>query len=63
MREYKALSADWLRERGAWQVVDRVQQIDDPGQLADNSGYSPYSVGRPPAEHFREGTEHVGRVL
>ncbi|MTE20968.1 endopeptidase La [Streptomyces sp. TRM43335] len=42
IREYKALATSWLRERGAWQVVDRIQQIDDPGQLADNSGYSPF---------------------
>ncbi|MFG1809459.1 endopeptidase La [Streptomyces sp. NPDC049040] len=42
MKEYKALATSWLRKRGAWQVVDRVQQIDDVGQLADNSGYSPY---------------------
>ncbi|MCH6162519.1 endopeptidase La [Streptomyces marispadix] len=42
MTEYKALAADWLRKRGAWQVVDRLQQIDDPGQLADNAGYSPF---------------------
>ncbi|MGP3926604.1 endopeptidase La [Streptomyces sp. 8N616] len=42
MKEYKALATSWLRKRGAWQVVDRVQQIDGPGQLADNSGYSPF---------------------
>ncbi|MBE9497820.1 endopeptidase La [Streptomyces sp. GKU 257-1] len=42
MKEYKALITDWLRKRGAWQVVDRVQQIDDAGQLADNAGYSPF---------------------
>ncbi|CAG7605467.1 endopeptidase La [Actinacidiphila bryophytorum] len=42
MKEYKALATSWLRKRGAWQVVDRVQQIDDAGQLADNSGYSPF---------------------
>ncbi len=42
VREYKALATTWLRKRGAWQVVDRVQQIDDAGQLADNSGYSPF---------------------
>jgi ATP-dependent Lon protease len=42
VREYKALATSWLRKRGAWQVVDRVQQIDDPSQLADNSGYSPF---------------------
>ncbi|MEV0262506.1 endopeptidase La [Streptomyces sp. NPDC050617] len=42
MKEYKALATSWLRKRGAWQVVDRVQQIDDVSQLADNSGYSPF---------------------
>ena len=42
MTEYKALATDWLRKRGAWQVVDRLQQIDDAGQLADNAGYSPF---------------------
>ena len=42
VKEYKALATSWLRKRGAWQVVDRVQQIDDVVQLADNSGYSPF---------------------
>ncbi|MER7662869.1 MULTISPECIES: endopeptidase La [unclassified Streptomyces] len=42
VKEYKALATDWLKKRGAWQVVDRVQQIDDVSQLADNSGYSPF---------------------
>ncbi|MFI9305679.1 endopeptidase La [Streptomyces triculaminicus] len=42
VKEYKALATSWLRKRGAWQVVDRVQQIDDVGQLADNAGYSPF---------------------
>ncbi|SEO97317.1 endopeptidase La [Actinacidiphila rubida] len=42
MKEYKALATSWLRKRGAWQVVDRVQQIEDVSQLADNSGYSPF---------------------
>ncbi|MFF2924797.1 endopeptidase La [Streptomyces celluloflavus] len=40
--EYKALTTSWLRKRGAWQVVDRVQQIEDVSALADNSGYSPF---------------------
>ncbi|MFJ5091640.1 endopeptidase La [Streptomyces sp. NPDC088674] len=40
--EYKALATEWLKKRGAWQVVDRVQQIDDVSALADNSGYSPF---------------------
>ncbi|MFT2015095.1 endopeptidase La [Streptomyces sp. 796.1] len=42
MKEYKALATSWLQKRGAWQVVDRVQQIDDVSQLADNSGYLPF---------------------
>ncbi|WP_327697643.1 endopeptidase La [Streptomyces sp. NBC_00459] len=41
-KEYKALATSWLRKRGAWQVVDRVQAIDDVSALADNSGYSPF---------------------
>ncbi|MER5948311.1 endopeptidase La [Streptomyces sp. NPDC001904] len=41
-KEYKALATDWLKKRGAWQVVDRVQQIEGVSALADNSGYSPF---------------------
>ncbi|MBD0746964.1 endopeptidase La [Streptomyces sp. CBMA152] len=41
-KEYKALATDWLKKRGAWQIVDRVQQIEDVSALADNSGYSPF---------------------
>jgi ATP-dependent Lon protease len=42
VKEYKALATAWLRKRAAWQVVDRVQAIDDVSTLADNSGYSPF---------------------
>ncbi|MFF4399327.1 endopeptidase La [Streptomyces sp. NPDC001480] len=42
VKEYKALASSWLKKRGAWQVVDRVQAIDDVSALADNSGYSPF---------------------
>ncbi|MEU6605582.1 endopeptidase La [Streptomyces shenzhenensis] len=42
VKEYKALATAWLRKRGAWQVVDRVQAIEDVSALADNSGYSPF---------------------
>ncbi|MER6732535.1 endopeptidase La [Streptomyces puniciscabiei] len=42
VKEYKALATTWLKKRGAWQVVDRVQAIDDVSTLADNSGYSPF---------------------
>ncbi|MFJ6541373.1 endopeptidase La [Streptomyces sp. NPDC091385] len=42
VKEYKALASTWLKKRGAWQVVDRVQAIDGVSALADNSGYSPF---------------------
>ncbi|KRV48611.1 Lon protease [Wenjunlia vitaminophila] len=42
VKEYKALASGWLRQRGAWQVVDRIHGIEDVGELADNSGYSPF---------------------
>ncbi|MFJ9441272.1 endopeptidase La [Kitasatospora sp. NPDC101235] len=42
VREYKALSTQWLRKRGAWQIVDRVAQIEGVGELADNIGYAPF---------------------
>ncbi|MFB4314557.1 endopeptidase La [Actinomadura sp. 21ATH] len=41
-KEYKSLVAVILQKRGAWQVVDVVQAIDDPSALADNAGYAPY---------------------
>ncbi|HEY7597743.1 MAG TPA: endopeptidase La [Actinophytocola sp.] len=41
-REYKSLVITMLQERGAWQVVDSVQQEDDPSALADMAGYAPY---------------------
>ncbi|WP_371499085.1 endopeptidase La [Kitasatospora sp. NBC_00374] len=44
VREYKALSTQWLRKRGAWQIVDRVAQIDGVGELADNIGYAPFAT-------------------
>ncbi|MFE4519661.1 endopeptidase La, partial [Kitasatospora sp. NPDC056783] len=44
VKEYKALSTQWLRRRGAWQVVDRVAQIEGVGELADNIGYAPFAT-------------------
>jgi ATP-dependent Lon protease len=41
-KEYKALVVGVLEKRGAWQVVDVVQQIDDPSLMADRSGYASY---------------------
>ncbi len=41
-REYKSLVVSILQQRGAWQVIDSVQRISDPGELADLAGYAPY---------------------
>jgi ATP-dependent Lon protease len=41
-REYKGLVATILQKRGAWQLVDIVQRLDDPSALADQAGYAPY---------------------
>ncbi len=41
-RVYKALVLEILQHRGAWQVTDVVQRINDPGELADTAGYAPY---------------------
>ncbi|MEJ8281148.1 endopeptidase La [Pseudonocardia spirodelae] len=39
-REYKALVVGILQQRGAWQVIDSVQQTTDPGALADLAGWA-----------------------
>jgi ATP-dependent Lon protease len=41
-KEYKSLVIGMLQNRGAWQVVDSIQQLDDPSVIADRSGYSAY---------------------
>ncbi|MDF5757028.1 endopeptidase La [Spongiactinospora sp. TRM90649] len=40
--EYKALATTIMQKRGGWQVVDAINQIDDPAVLADSSGYAPW---------------------
>lgn len=61
VKEYKALATAWLRKRGAWQVVDRVQAIDDVSTLADNSGYSPFLTTDQKIE-LLETTDPVARL-
>ncbi|MFB7273116.1 endopeptidase La [Streptomyces sp. NPDC056244] len=61
VKEYKALATDWLKKRGAWQVVDRVQQIEDVSALADNSGYSPFLSTAQKVE-LLETTDPVARL-
>ncbi len=41
-REYKTLLTTYLQKRNAWQILDGLQQLDDPGALADRGGYSPF---------------------
>src|SRR5215831_17263614 len=41
-KEYKSLVIATLQQRGAWQVVDSIQQIDDPSAIADRAGYASY---------------------
>src|SRR5918995_6951883 len=40
--EYKTVVEAILQARGAWQLIDSVRAIGDPGQLADTAGYAPY---------------------
>jgi ATP-dependent Lon protease len=42
VREYKGVLSAILQQRNAWQVVDSVQQVEDPSALADLAGYAPY---------------------
>jgi ATP-dependent Lon protease len=41
-KEYKSLIIASLQQRGAWQVVDSIQQLDDPSTIADQAGYASY---------------------
>jgi ATP-dependent Lon protease len=41
-REYRALMTTVLQRRGAWQVIDSVQQVNGAAALADLAGYAPY---------------------
>ncbi|MCH1865514.1 endopeptidase La [Nocardioides sp. CFH 31398] len=40
--EFKRTTVAILQRRNAWQVVDQVQQVSDPGALADLAGYASY---------------------
>ncbi|MFB9247626.1 endopeptidase La [Sphaerisporangium melleum] len=41
-KEYKALATTIMQKRGAWQIVDAINQIEDASVLADSSGYAPW---------------------
>src|SRR5664279_3813222 len=40
--EYKSLVIANLQKRDAWQVIDTVEKMTDPSDLADASGWAPY---------------------
>jgi ATP-dependent Lon protease len=41
-KDYKALATTIMQKRGAWQIVDAINQIEDASVLADSSGYAPW---------------------
>jgi ATP-dependent Lon protease len=41
-REYKTIVTSILQRRGAWQVIDAVERMTDPAEVADSAGYSPW---------------------
>ncbi len=47
MTEYRALVVASLQKRNAWQIIDTVESITDPSQLADTAGWASYlTVGQ-----------------
>jgi ATP-dependent Lon protease len=40
--QYRGVVVAILQRRNAWQVIDTVQKITDPSELADMAGYAPY---------------------
>jgi len=41
-QQYKSLLTSMLQQRGAWQVIDAIQQLTDASAIADRAGYSSY---------------------
>ncbi len=40
--EYKAVVISVLQQRGGWQMIDAVQQVEEPSAIADLAGNAPY---------------------
>ncbi|TCK26957.1 ATP-dependent Lon protease [Pseudonocardia endophytica] len=53
-KEYKALVVSILQQRGAWQVIDSVQQTTDPSQLSDLAGWASYLTNEQKAQLLAE---------
>ena len=60
-RDYKSLLVTILQKRNAWQVIDSVQRLTDPGQLADTAGYASYLENEQKRQLLE--TEDVGERL
>ena len=41
-QQYKTLVTGILQQRGAWQVIDAIQQLNDASAIADRAGYASY---------------------
>ncbi|WP_412539483.1 endopeptidase La [Longispora sp. K20-0274] len=41
-REYKTMLVALLQRRSAWQVIDAVERMTEPAELADSAGYAPW---------------------
>src|SRR6201985_3417327 len=41
-QQYKTLITSMLQQRGAWQVIDAIQQLTDASAMGDRAGYSSY---------------------
>jgi ATP-dependent Lon protease len=41
-REYRTIATSILQKRGAWQVIDVLQNLTEPSALADSAGYAAY---------------------
>jgi ATP-dependent Lon protease len=54
-KEYKSLVIATLQSRGAWQVVDMIQQLDDPSAIADRAGYASYLTAEQKLQLLEDG--------
>ena len=63
--QYKSVLVSVLQERGNWQVIDVVQKITDPSELADAAGYASWIDEDKKVELLEtpDTTERLNRVL
>ena len=63
--EYKRIVVAILQRRNAWQVIDNVQRVTDPSDLADLAGWAPYLTDEQKRELLEtpDVTERLTQVL